>query len=211
MSFLLFLKEEYRLVDYLINEVGLNLLVNDLTNGGIPRIVKDWRNAIATTFPGPIKPLQSTGPLEYIFWADFIGPVKTLGERKKSFDFADQIEIKISQDIAGEKWKDIIDLSQTPVIRWRRSYWRNEDHTLITPGLLQSMATRIEFYPKALMRIYNHVFNWLKKGGEKINPFEYFDRSSVSEPRNLNVFWVWAWPEAMQWLKKGGQVYPWTG
>jgi hypothetical protein len=103
---------------------------------------------------------------------------------------------------------DLVDLARRPVVRFQRSNWNRNG--CLNPGQLQGMAVRVKEHPPELLAKLRSVERWLKKRGERLNPFEHCSQSPIAAPSNLNVFWVWAQPAALTWVQQGGEVWPWS-
>jgi hypothetical protein len=204
MSFLLLPQDEMVLFRYLCEELGLALLLSDVTEQGAPRVALQPLTAISDRLPR-----STVDPSTLIFWCRDLGQVKVLADAPEPVDAADRVAGLLTREAAGSGYGDVIDLCRTPVIRWVRARYRRDGQLM--PGLLQAMPLSIRDTPPGVMRLHRNIDRWLKKRGEKVNPFEHCCDATVSPPRNLNVFWVWVHPHAMEWIKGGGEMWPWTG
>jgi hypothetical protein len=144
-----------------------------------------------------------------VFWSPELGAVRTLRDAPSSDDARDRVASLLARE-ATSAWRDLIDLKRTPVIRFARSRWHDEDRTELQPGLLQTMALPLKQQPIALTRRRSRIDRWMKQQGVAINPFDHARELPVEQPKNVKPFTAWAWPEAEAWIRDGGCVWPWT-
>lgn len=207
MNYLLFPEDEIELTRYLCNELDLKLLLNDLAPKGIPKITINPIDSLPKTLPKEAK-LGSQEIYYLKFWCPQIGPIKTFSKTYSKYSHpVDRVWVELSKQ-STTQWKDLIDYSQTPVIRWIRcTRMRNN---CIAPGLLQGMELKKKDHPKELLMLYRQIERWLQKDGIRINPFDYYQNKSFKQPSNLNMFWVWVKPHAVKWIEQHKCVYPWN-
>jgi hypothetical protein len=211
MGFLLLPPDERVLVDGLVSEFGLTLLAHDAAPGGKGQLVSASLATLPSDLALPARPGQMpSAPTTLLFWHSGIGPIRTLGDAPPSSDPRDRVADLIVRESAQD-WADLIDLARTPVIRFARSHWHDDAQTRLQPGLLGGMAVKAKEQPAEVRRLHARVVRWMKKRGERLNPFEHCTNLPREQPLNLSGFWVWAWPEAQSWVRAGGQVWPWTG
>lgn len=211
MSYLLLPDDERELVGYLVNVRGMHLLLNDVLDGDwrggrAPHLATNALEAIPRQLPGP--PRQGGADVYALhFWPEDAGKLVSLGAPGRAQDATSRVGLVLSQQRAGRRWRDVIDPDRSPLIRWRRCYWRENGH--LTPGLLQGMAEITRLWPPELLRTHQSVERWLRKGSERVDPFEHCDDPPVVPP-NRTRFVVWAMPQAADWVRRGGRVWPWT-
>jgi hypothetical protein len=203
MRFLLFPEEERSLIRHLYHELGLRFLATD--GGATPSI--DPTTRITDDFPT----LLSRTEREFYFWCSEIGPIRRLGDAPAPQDAKEAVCLHVNREANPEAWEQLIDVSRTPVISWRRPVWYRPDRTCLVAGRLRSMTAKLKHYPFELRRLYQRIDRWLKKPATKINPFRHCTIPPVLEPANLNVFWVAAWPQGKAWVDRGGELWPWDG
>lgn len=205
MSYLLIPEDEKDLVTYLVNGLGLKLLLSDVAPNREPRVAQDPLSAVPTELG---KQYDAT-PSHLIFWCSQLGPIRTLVDAPVTSDPRTQVARQLTQQSAGDEYEDVIDLSRTPVLRWRRCCWHAPNR--LKPALLQGMELKVRQTPKDLLKLYAKVERWLKSRGEKLNPFEHCTELPGAQPRNLNTFWVWVHPHALESVRRGLEIWPWTG
>lgn len=212
MSFLLLPEDERELVAYLVETRGLRLLVGDVLQRDVsgrrrPRVSVDALAAIPRVLPGPPAP-GDTEVRQFLFWPPDVGGLVALGDPGRGQDPRSRVGIALSMQGNVQRWRDVVDQDRSPLIRWRRCYWRTNGH--LTPGLLQGMAEVTRLWPSELLRLHSSIDRWLRKGSSRLDPFDYCDNPPVAPPANRSRFVVWARPEAMAWVREGGRIWPWT-
>lgn len=117
--------------------------------------------------------------------------------------------LRLNKDMTA-RWSELIDFNRTPAIRFTRSRWHKSGS--LCPGLLSGQARPIKEQPKELVSLLRKIERWMKRAGERLNPFEHchVEIPLKKPPRNLNMFWVWARPTALDWVRTGGSVWPWN-
>ena len=205
MSYLLVPEDEKDLVTYLVNGLGLRLLLSDVAPNREPRVAQDPWSAV----PTELGKQNDTTPSHLIFWCSQLGPIRTLVDAPVTSDARTQVARQLTQQMAGHEYEDIIDLSRTPVIRWLRCSWHAPNR--LKPALLQGMELEVRQTPKPVLKLYAKVGRWLKSRGEKLNPFEHCMELPGAQPRNLKTFWVWVHRHALESVKRGLEIWPWTG
>ena len=191
------------LIRHLHESVGLPLLTSD---GGAVALA-DPADVITDEFPL----LMARQAREYYFWCPEIGPVRKLGDAPAPRDAHEAVVLHVSRESHPDNWRDLIDLSRTPVISWRRPVWYRPDQACIVAGGLGAMTAKVKEYPEELRRLHRSIDRWLRKPAVKVNPFEHCGRTPVPQPRNLSAFWVATWPQAKKWVDGGGELWPWDG
>jgi hypothetical protein len=203
MSFLLLPPDELALVSYMCGDLDLALLLSDLTDRGVPRIATEPLAAVPDHLPS-----SPSDPRTFIFWCHWLGPVRTLADASESVDPADRVAGLLTREAAGDRYGDVVDLQRTPVIRWHRTSFQSERR--LKPGLLQVMPLYVRDTPSDVLKLHRQVDRWMKKHGERLNPFDHCRDLPIPQPRNLNPFWVWVHRHAMDWVSGGGEIWPWT-
>ena len=199
MGYLLTSIDEQVLVDYLMNQ-GFALLGDDKT------CIDVFSPQSLQTIPQNSDELVQT----LIFWDKESGAIVTNAESKSQKKSAeDRVQMQISLEALGEAWPDAIDLTETPVIRFRRCFWRDNNEKTITPALLQGMSLKKNRYPEQALKRFNKAEKWLKKQGKKKNPFDFYPEAK-NIPKNLSQFWVYVLPDAEKKLAEGIHIYPWS-
>ena len=207
MSYLLLPEDERELVEYLCYEIGLSLLLSDVAPNGIPSVARNPTAVLPSELPDRVQ-VGKAQVAYFIFWCPSICPVHTIAQKSATTDPKDRVSEFLTRNNAGGRYPDVIDLSATPVIRYRRCYWQTTNR--LVPGVLQAMPIRIPETPNEVLQLYRKVERWLRKRGTKLNPFEHCLDTPVPQPRNLNGFWVWAQPHALEWVRNNGEIWPWT-
>ena len=202
MRYLLFPEEERALISYFRGELGLRFLASD---GGATADA-DPVERIGDEFPE----LMSRTEREYYFWCPEIGPVKRLGDSRPR-DIKEAVCLQVNRQSYPDNWQNLIDLSRTPIVSWRRPVWYRASRNCLVAGRLGSLTAKLKEYPPELGRLYKRVERWLRKPATKINPFRHCSNTPVPEPKNLSPFWVAAWPLGMAWVDQGGELWPWDG
>jgi len=213
MRYLLFPQEERQLLSHLHDELGLKLLASKLAPGGVARIDPEPLQQVTDDLPYSTvverKP-PAVPPHEFVFWCSDLGPIQILANAEPPGDAAEKVSLQLAQE-ATDQWRDIIDFRTTPVIIWSRPNWHRKDRSCIVSGRLRSMTVKVKDYPPEMRRLYSRIDRWLRKPAVKVNPFRHCRNSPIPEPRNLNPFWICAWPEAKAWIDQGGETWPWDG
>jgi hypothetical protein len=206
VNWLLLPTDELELATHLTRALGLRL-VSPTPTGWAVKASDDPPDELPPELPifGAL-----AVPMDFVFWIPSAGPIRFLRDRAtdEGDDARSRVALRLTQD-ADAGWRDLIDLQRTPVIRYRRCLWRDEK-TLI-PGVLQGMDLKVREHPPSVLRTLRMVDKWLKRDGERLNPFEHCRNLPATQPRNLAVFWVWARPAALAWVRNGGEIWPWTG
>ena len=213
MRYLLFPAEERQLVSLLHDELELKLLASKLAPDGVARVDPEPLGWVTDELPYSTvveRNSSASPPQELVFWCSDLGPIHTLGEAEPPTDMVEKVSLRLTQE-ATDHWRDVIDFRTTPVLTWSRPSWRRKDRSCVVAGRLRSMTIKVRDYPTEMWRLFNRVDRWLRKPAVKINPFRHCKDSPRPEPRNLNPFWISAWPEAKEWIDQGGETWPWDG
>jgi len=213
MNWLLLPADERELLDYLVEELHLNFLAHDLTEDGKPSLSDAKRDRRLAKLPRPPRhpsPATYLESLEFRFWAPQIGPIRLLGEAPEPTDAKDRVMLQLNKEMTP-RWSELIDLERTPIVTFLRSRWHSNGS--LCPGALGGQPRPRREQPKELLALLRRIERWLKERGERLNPFEHchVEIPEVKDPpKNLNMFWVWARPEALSWVHSGGSVWPWN-
>lgn len=210
MSHLLTPTDEIKLVRYLCDDLGLALLLSDLTERGEPRIASDPVAALPRELPGRAKPsVEASTATVLTFWCVQLGPVRTMASAGPPTQATDHVGRLLAKESAKERYEELIDFSRTPIVRWKRCVTDAPERIL--PGSLQAMNCKVKETPEPVLGLHRRVEGWLRSSGERLNPFEHCDEVRDRAPQNLVPFWVWAQPDALRWVRDGWEVWPWTG
>lgn len=211
VSFLLLPQDELELVEKLTGEFSLTLLASDLAPGGKPNIVASPLDALPDDLALPVRPgKEPSAPAIFLFWCSGIGPIQMRDDSAPSDDPVDRVADLLTRE-ATDDWRDLIDLSRTPVIRFHRSAWHDDDRTRMKPALLQAMPVPVKKHPVQVSSLHAAIEKWMKTRGERLDPFDYCTELPIEPPRSRSRFGVWAWPQACGWVREGGEIWPWTG
>jgi hypothetical protein len=207
MSYLHVTDDERELTAFLCGELGAKLLLSDIAAAGEPRFADDPISALPSGLPAAAV-FGSTEVRTLIFWLPAIGPVKTFRDAPPASDARDRVARRLSREVAGEQFLDLIDLERTPVLTFNRSHWHAQNR--LAPGNLGSVPTRSAVIPPGVKRAHSRAQRWLRKRGVKIDPFAYCAEVSDRRPRHLGPLWVWVQPHAMALVKQGTEIWPWN-
>jgi hypothetical protein len=192
VNYLLLPDDEAPLRSYLAEELGLTPLGHSsLESSHLPRHAS----------PG-------VGRWEFVYWAESLGPIRRLAETPVPRSATGRVMDRLNRESLGAAWGDAVDLARTPVIRFRRASWNRNGH--LNPGVLRASAAPATEQPPQLLSLRRRVARWIEQEGERLNPFEHCVDSPVPQPRSLGPFWVWARPHALDWVRDGGRVWPWS-
>jgi hypothetical protein len=194
----------------LTGEFGLRLLASEIAPGAEPELIASPVKAVPDDLALPPQPQrQRSAPTEFLWWCSKLGPIQTLRDAPPSDDPGDHVAELLNRE-ATDAWHDLIDLTRTPVIRYRRSMWHDNCRRRMQPGVLQGMAAPVS-EQAGVNRLHARISRWMKRHGERLDPFDHCAEVPVERPSNTSRFLVWAWPEALSWVQAGGEVWPWTG
>lgn len=212
-------EDEQEIVRYLCEEQGLQLLVSDLVEDGVPRVAADPLGALVPDLPSGKRLKAAVMPgvgvtdptyrevWEYLLWARSLGPIRTLVDAPVARDAVGRVALQINRE-ATERWRDLIDLGRTPVIGLRRTSWHHSEDCLIAGGLT-AMRVRVRELPHEVASLHAWVERYLKRHSLRIDPFETCQlyRGPRRDPRRSRGWWMWAMPQAQSWLAGGGQAF----
>lgn len=205
MNWLLLPEDELDLALHLTDALGLRL-VSAIPTGEIEGAPRDLQMELPHDLP-------TDGiygvPREFVFWRPSSGPIRLLGDRPddQNDDVRNRVALRITKE-ASLDWRQFLDLQRTPIIRFHRCVWRGGD--TLMPGLLQGMDLKVGEHPPEIIRLLRSISLWLKREGERLNPFDHCSTLPVPPPRNQSPFAVWARPAALAWVRAGGDIWPWT-
>lgn len=205
MRFLALPRDESEIVVPIATELGLVLLHSDLTRAG---------KAIVTTDPSTVLPLPSPswGRLRdamtpgvgadpsydevwsLIFWAPEEGPIRTLGDAPPpdvSDDLAN-VALHLNQQATSE-WRDLIDHERSPIIEFHRSAWHVSRNCLL--------GARFSTMP-GYGRLHARVERRFRREAVRLDPY---DCCPVPRPHRKRHDWMWALPNAAEWVAAGGR------
>lgn len=205
-QFLLLPDDEVLFVRHLVDDEALVLLASDDLSDGVRPVPAFASRPLP---PPPVALQPSPEPIELIFWAEALGRVRTVAEAPAPTDASDRVARLLADEAAGGDAGHLLDLSRSPLVRWRRCSWH--PNGALCPGLLQAQARKSREQPKELLRLRERVERWMKAQGERLNPFEHAPADvQARQPENVRAFATWAFPAAAQWVRAGGCVWPWN-
>jgi hypothetical protein len=212
-------EDEQEIVSHLCDEEGLQLLLSDLLEDGVPRVADDPLGALVPDLPSGKRLKAAVMPgvgvtdptyqevWEYLLWARSLGPIRTLADAPEPRDTVGRVALQINRE-ATQRWRDLIDLSRTPVIGLRRTSWHHSEDCLIAGGLT-AMHVPVRDLPREVASLHSRVERYLKRHSLRLNPFETCQlyRGPRRDPRRSRGWWMWAMPQAQSWLAGGGQAF----
>jgi hypothetical protein len=136
-----------------------------------------------------------------------LGPIRTLADAPAPRDAVDRVALQLNRE-ATEQWRDLIDLTHTPVLGLRRTGWHHREDCLIA-GALTTMAVRVRDLPREVTSLHSRVERYLKRHSQRLDPFETCQvyTGPRLDPRQTRGWWLWAMPQAQAWLAAGGQAF----
>lgn len=207
MSFLLTPEDERELAVYLRDEMGARLLLSDIAPHAEPQIAVDPLQALPVELPPWPRP-ESGAVYELLFWLSSCGQIKTMRDAPETATAQDKVTRYLMQDAASDNFKDVIDISRTPVLLLHRSkIWAPNR---LVPGSLSTMAVKASALPQNVKSAHTRVTRWLKNRGAKIDPFLHCPEVKERRPVNLGPLWVWAQPYATELVEQGIEIWPWN-
>jgi hypothetical protein len=212
-------EDEQEIVRHLCDEEGLQLLLSDLLEDGLPQVADDPPGALVPDLPSAKRLKAAATPgvgvtdptyrqvWEYLLWARSLGQIRTLAGAPVAQDTVGRVALQINREVT-ERWRDLIDLSRTPVIGLRRTSWHHSEDCLIAGGLT-TMRVRVREQPREVAALHSRVERHLKRHSQRLNPFEtcHFYRGPRRDPNRSRGWWMWAMPQAQSWLAAGGQAF----
>jgi hypothetical protein len=205
-GFLLMPEDELVLVEHLLGAEELRLLATDDLRDG-PRFVAELGQS--QPLPQPAQPfVEPAEPHTFFFWAPQLGELRVLGDAPPPATATDRV-LRLLQSEATDDAQSLLDTERSPIIRWSRARWH--PNGALCPGLLQAQSRKTKDQPDELLRLYARVRRWMKGRSEKFNPFDHAPPEVRDpQPTNLKPFVVWAFPRAAEWVRGGGQIWPWN-
>jgi hypothetical protein len=212
-------KDEQEIIRHLCEEEGLQLLLSDLLHEDSPQVAADPLDALDPDLPSMKRLLAAvksgaaaSDPArhqvwEYLLWARSLGPIRTLADAPAAQDARDRVALQLTRE-ATEQWRDLIDLSRTPVIGLRRTGWHHREDCLIA-GALTTMRTRVRDLPREVASLHSRVERHLQRRSRRLDPFDTCRvyTGPRLDPRQTRGWWMWAMPQAQAWLAAGGQAF----
>jgi hypothetical protein len=205
-GFLLMPEDELVLVEHLLQAEALKLLATDDLRDG-PRVVAE--RGRPQPLPPPAQPfVEPAEPPTFIFWCPQLGELRVLGDAPPPVTAMDRVH-RLLQFQATDDAPSLLDTERSPILRWSRARWH--PNGALCPGLLQSQSRTTKEQPDELLRLHARVKRWMRTHGEKLNPFDHAPPDvRDQQPSNLKPFVVWAFPRAAEWVRTGGQIWPWN-
>jgi len=212
-------EDEQEIVGYLCEQEGLQLLLSDLVEAGAPQVADDPLRALVPHLPSRKRLKMAVAPgvgvtdptyrevWEYLFWASSLGPIRTVADAPATQDAVGRVALQLNR-AATKRWRDLIDLSRTPVIGLRRTSWHHSEDCLIA-GALTAMRVRVRDQPREVTSLHSRVERHLKRQSQRLDPFEtcHTYRGPRRDPSRSRGWWMWAMPQAQSWLAAGGQAF----
>jgi len=185
-----------------MRELGLVLLATDLLGGRQPEEV-NAPTRLPAELPSDGGPSDEARVLT--FWNPPDGPLATLADlpaaRHRPGPALDWLE-NIQRQYPGDRWRDAVDPSRSPVIRLARSSWTADGRLRSGRfGAMTSWAPR-EDQTAAIREKTRSAEEWLRAKGERLEPPGA--RPGQRKRRQAGVIWVL--PEAARWLREGGEL-----
>jgi hypothetical protein len=208
MSDLLAPGDERELTAFLCETLGAKLLLSDVTTAGEPRVASNALAALPRTLPGPAF-FGDTSVRALLFWLPFVGPIRTMVDARPPETPHDRVAQLLSQQAAGERAHDLIDLERTPVLMLNRSKALGSNR--LAPGGLAAMPVRKAALPAEVRSVHSKVRHWLRARAIKVDPFDYCPEARSRRPKSLGPLWCWAQPEAWRMVEAGAEIWPWNG
>lgn len=212
-------EDEQQIVGHLCEEEGLQLLLSDLVEDGLPQVAADPLRALVPDLPSRKRLKAAVAPgvgitdptyrevWEYLLWASALGPIRTLADAPVAQDAVGRVALQLNR-AATKRWRDLIDLSRTPVIGLRRTSWHHSEDCLIAGGLT-AMRVRVRDLPREVASLHSRAERYLKRHSQRLDPFEtcHLYRGPRRDPSRSRGWWMWAMPQAQAWLAAGGQAF----
>lgn len=212
-------EDEQEIVGYLCEKEGLQLLLSDLVEDGVPRVAADPLRALSPELPSRKRLKAAVTPgvgvtdpsyrevWEYLLWASSLGPIRTLADAPAPRDAVGRVALQLNR-AATKRWRDLIDCSRTPVIGLRRTSWHHSGDCLIAGGVT-AMRVRVRDLPREVASLHSRVERYLKRHSQRLDPFEtcHLYRGPRHDPSRSRGWWMWAMPQAQAWLAAGGQAF----
>jgi hypothetical protein len=211
--------DEQEIIRHLCEQEGLQLLLSDLLEDGVACVAADPLRALAPDLPSRKRRQAAVVPgvgvtdptyreaWDYLLWARALGPIRTLQDAPVARDGVERVALHLDRE-ATERWRDLIDLSRTPVIGLRRTSWHHSEDCLIA-GALTTMRVRVRDLPREVASLHTRVQRYLKRHSQRLDPFETCQAypGPRLDPSRSRGWWMWAMPQAQSWLAAGGQAF----
>jgi hypothetical protein len=212
-------EDEQQIIRHLCEKEGLKLLLSDLVDDGVPRVADDPLRALVPDLPSAKRLKAAVTPgvgvtdpsyrevWEYLLWASSLGPIRTLADAPAPRDAVGRVALQVNR-AATQRWRELIDLTRTPVIGLRRTSWHYSEDCLIAGGLT-AMRVRVRDLPREVALLHSRVERYLKRHSQRLDPFEtcHVYRGPRRDPSRSRGWWMWAMPRAQAWLAAGGQAF----
>jgi hypothetical protein len=130
---------------------------------------------------------------EYLLWARSLGPIRTLTDAPAPRDAVDRVALQLNRE-ATQQWRNLIDLTRTPVIGLRRTGWHHREDCLIA-GALTTMPVGGRDLPRDVASLHARVERHLKRHSQRLDLFETCQvyTGPRLDPRQKG-WWMWAMP-----------------
>jgi hypothetical protein len=198
MSYLLLPEDERELVTYLCDDLGWGLITGAIERG---TPIAFAAPSVALSGDLPVAGDHATGPLwVLLFWSPEWGRAIAIGDAPEPTDLVRRV-LRSRRGGDTGALDNVIDLLVSPVVIYRRCYWGDHPDGSLGVGFLRGMDRPRADWPAELRRAVGQAERWLKRGGVKINPFDYVDG-----PGTIPNVVTWARPAAWSWLERGGRI-----
>ena len=173
-------EDEQEIIRHLCEEEGLQLL-SDLLQKGSPRVATDPLDALASDLPSRNR--HGRYRLESVLQ---IRPTSRCGStccgqapsassehsqtRQQPETLWTGVALRLDRE-ATEQWRDLIDLTRTPVVGLRRTSWHHREDCLIA-GALTTTRTRVRDLPREVAWLHSRVERHLQRRSRRLDPFD---------------------------------------
>ncbi|HVZ06578.1 hypothetical protein [Rhodopila sp.] len=210
MSDLLALRDEREFTAFLCGTLGAKLLLSDLTKDGEPHLACEPLAALPSALPGPAA-FGDRAVRDLIFWLPLAGPLQMLADAPMPATPVDVVARRLSNEAAGDRTRDLIDLERSPILIFRRSQALSPQR--LAPGGFGSRPLRVAAaaVPAEIRAAYRKAHLWLRARAVKTDPFDHCPEVQHRRPKNLGPLCCWVQPEAWRMVQFGMEIWPWNG
>jgi hypothetical protein len=209
LRYLLTPVDEADLAAHLCGDLGMRLLLSDVTTDGAPSIAAEPAIALPAALPG--RPYFGDPAIRrFTFWAEALGPIATMRDAPNPTNAHERVSRILTRENAGDAFADVIDSSRTPLIQWCRCAVHSSRRVL--PGRLGATMGPTQQRPRELQKLLRGVEVWLQQRAQTVDPFETCPEARERQPRNTSRFRVSVLPDAARWRREGDlEIWPWDG
>lgn len=145
MSILLTEEDERDLTEFLVEELGAKLLLNDLAPKGSPNVAEYPLSALPKNLPSrPV--FGGDNVYSLLFWLPECGDIQTMASAPQPESAHIKVARKLTLDSAGDNFNNLIDQERTPILRLSRTIRISNNRP--APGQLGSMPVTVKDMPK---------------------------------------------------------------